>query len=103
MDGTTRLWEADSGEELIRWEGYQDWVTRVAFSPDGRLVISGDQIGKVYCWECYGPQPGRLAGTFLAAYEIIAIHWLDDHYLLPADTGGPHHKPNIYQLILEGL
>jgi WD40 repeat protein len=41
-DRTARLWEVASGKEIRRFEGHADEVTSVAFSPDGKLVLTGD-------------------------------------------------------------
>src|SRR5262249_25423533 len=45
-DGTVRLWDVLSGKELGRFGKMVDptkggWVLAVAFSPDGRTVVSG--------------------------------------------------------------
>jgi WD40 repeat protein len=42
-DCTLRLWDADSGNEIRRFEGHTGPIDRVAFSPDGNLVISGSR------------------------------------------------------------
>jgi WD40 repeat protein len=40
-DRTVRLWNADTGTSIgIPLTGHTDAVTSVAFSPDGRLVVS---------------------------------------------------------------
>ena len=36
-----RLWDKDSAKELRRFEGHANAVIRVAFSPDGKQVVSG--------------------------------------------------------------
>ena len=40
MTRTVRLWDAGSGRELRALEGHVGSVWSVAFSPDGRTVIS---------------------------------------------------------------
>src|SRR5262249_56432440 len=39
-DGTVRLWDLPSGKEVGRLEGHDD-VYAVAFSPDGKTLVSG--------------------------------------------------------------
>ena len=39
-DACVRLWDLEHGRELARFEGHTDWVTAVAFSPDGRFALS---------------------------------------------------------------
>src|SRR5207245_7823103 len=42
-DCTLRLWDADSGFEIRRFEGHTGPIDRVAFSPDGAFAISGSR------------------------------------------------------------
>ena len=41
-DGTARLWDMETGEELNAFTGHQDVITSVAVTPDGRLVTGSD-------------------------------------------------------------
>jgi WD40 repeat protein len=102
-DGTARVWEVSTGRELAQLGGHSGKVRGVSFSPDGRLAISFVYGGHVCCWEWRESQSGRLMGIYLAAYEVMAIHWQDQLHLLLADTGGSRHKPHFYQLKLEGM
>ena len=36
-----RIWDIDTSEELRAFAGYQDAVTALAFSPDGKTLVSG--------------------------------------------------------------
>jgi WD40 repeat protein len=40
-DGTVRLWDAETGKELHRFEGHKGVVMSIAISPDGRFLVSG--------------------------------------------------------------
>jgi dipeptidyl aminopeptidase/acylaminoacyl peptidase len=48
-DGTVKVWDARTGQELLTLQGHTDGVTSVAFSPDGARLASGsrDQTVKV--------------------------------------------------------
>jgi hypothetical protein len=49
-DHTARLWDTASGEELLALRGHEDTVNSVAFSTDGRRILtsSGDGTAKVW-------------------------------------------------------
>ena len=44
-DGTVRLWDVDSGEELLKFRAYSVYYPQLAFSPDGSklLIASGKE------------------------------------------------------------
>ena len=40
-DKIARIWDPESGRELRRFAGHETWVNAVAYSPDGRRVLTG--------------------------------------------------------------
>jgi WD40 repeat protein/class 3 adenylate cyclase len=51
VDGTTRLWDAGSGQELLTWDSHPDnIVLDVAFSPDGTRLATGGYEGTAKIW-----------------------------------------------------
>jgi hypothetical protein len=49
-DGTGRVWDADTGRELLSLDGHSDLVMSARFSPDGRRIVtsSRDQTARVW-------------------------------------------------------
>lgn len=43
LDGTVRVWDAATGEELAMSKGHSDFVNDVAFAPDGQSVLSASK------------------------------------------------------------
>ena len=51
QDTTIRLWDTDSGRELMLLEGHTDWVTAVDFSPDGKQLVSASCDYTARLWD----------------------------------------------------
>ena len=49
-DRLVKLWDASSGELVRAYRGHRDFVSAVAFSPDGKYLASGSHDGQVRIW-----------------------------------------------------
>lgn len=98
-----RLWKAENGKELARFQGYSGEISNIMFSPDGRLAITCDIHGWVYFWRTQPPGVGHLLGIYVAANEIGAIHWRDATHMIMVDKRWSQGRPNFYELSLEGM
>ncbi|MCH2047676.1 MAG: serine/threonine protein kinase [Trichodesmium sp. ALOHA_ZT_67] len=56
-DETIKLWEVDSGREILTIRGHSGYVNSVAFSPDGKILASGSDDKTIRLWEV---QTGKL-------------------------------------------
>jgi WD40 repeat protein len=46
-----KVWEADKSQEALSLTGHQAWVNSVAYSPDGKHIISGSGDHTVMVWD----------------------------------------------------
>jgi WD40 repeat protein/serine/threonine protein kinase len=60
-DSTVKVWDIDTGDLLHSLRGHTGLVSSVAFSPDGRRLISGSHDHTVKTWDVsqLGGEPGR--------------------------------------------
>src|SRR5262249_58103523 len=73
-DGLVRLWDADTGQELKRFAGHNDWVVAVALAPDGRRAVSGgfDHTARVWDLEA-GKEVCRFRGHPGAVRDVAFL------------------------------
>jgi WD40 repeat protein len=57
LDGTVKLWDVATGQEVLTLTGHNGPVTGVAFAPDhqGRWLASCGDDGSVRVWEANTP------------------------------------------------
>ena len=55
-DRTIRIWDAESGQELLKLEGHSSSVYSVSFSPDGRRIVSGSYDNTIRIWDAESGQ-----------------------------------------------
>jgi dipeptidyl aminopeptidase/acylaminoacyl peptidase len=68
-DSAVYVWEAATGQEVLRLPGHEAEVSRLAFSPDGRTVFSHGQDGQGYLWSL---KPKPAAGPRATPDELWA-------------------------------
>jgi WD40 repeat protein len=69
-----RLWDGETGEELRALMGHQYVVTSVAFSPDGKTLVSGSRDHTVRVWDAdSGEQLANLRGHLGQVAEVAFL------------------------------
>ena len=62
-DGTIQLWEVKSGRHISTLKGHTDMVVTLAFSPDGKTLVSGSKDKTLRIWNTNtGGMLRKLAG-----------------------------------------
>jgi len=70
-DNTARLWDVTTGQEFRRFEGHTEAVWSVAFSPDGRQVLTGSGDKTARLWDAAtGKELRRFEGHTEAVWSV---------------------------------
>lgn len=90
IGGTTKLikvFDLATNEILYKIKKHSEWVTQVAFSPDGILLATADRNGGLFVWEARTGNPFySLVGH---KEEITSLSWrADGNVLLSASEEG---------------
>jgi WD40 repeat protein len=73
-DNTVRLWDVATGKEIRSFKGHSNEVKSVAFSPDGRFVLTGSMDGTARMWDASTARQIRsFAGRNQAAVWSVAF------------------------------
>jgi WD40 repeat protein len=46
-----KAWDAATGHETLTFKGHRDQVTGLAFSPDGKRLVSASADGTLKVWD----------------------------------------------------
>ena len=47
QDSTAKVWDANTGQELMTLTGHDDWVNSAVYSPDGKRIATAGSDGIV--------------------------------------------------------
>jgi WD40 repeat protein len=51
MENSLQLWNVETATQIASWQGHTDTVNSIAFTADGRTLISGSWDGSIKFWE----------------------------------------------------
>jgi WD40 repeat protein len=71
--GVARLFEADTGKELLTLQGHKEAVKSLTFSPDGRLLATASGDGAVALWDVTTGQEVRALKGHAGAVTAVAF------------------------------
>lgn len=69
-DGALKLFVVDRNKAEINYQGHTDTIEDVAFSPNGRLLVSGSKDGTVRIWDTGA---GKQLGVFKTPGEVRSV------------------------------
>jgi hypothetical protein len=64
-DFAAKIWDSHSGQVIATLAGHEAEVSAVAFAPQGNLVATGDDLGRIRLWQRAGP-----ADKWTLAHEL---------------------------------
>jgi WD40 repeat protein/DNA-binding SARP family transcriptional activator len=62
FDGTAKIWDSETGQELYSLEGHRKPLQDIAYSSDGSQLATADEEGVVFLWN---PKNGEMSGNLV--------------------------------------
>jgi WD40 repeat protein/serine/threonine protein kinase len=91
-DGTARMWDIATGEEIVRFKGHEGAVRDVQFGAQGRVLLASED-GKIRSWDTHTALPLRDLQTRALQFDHPSIAVSPSGLLA---TGGWGHDLRIW-------
>ena len=89
-DHTIRIWDAQTGAPVGELKGHTGWVKSVAYSPDGRNIVSCSYDNTIRVWEAQANLvEGELCMLHISASGLILL--LSDDRITLSQSRQPHN------------
>ena len=88
-DNLAKVWDADTGEELLTLGGHEGETFGISFSPDGKRLATASYDGKVIVWDAQSGE--RLLTLIDDGAELTAVQFSPDGNLLAANGAYDGH------------
>jgi WD40 repeat protein len=72
-DGTARVWDAETGEELLRLPSPGVELVAACFSPDGKSLLTGTHDGTIRQWRLPSGEPGWVRSAGASRVSALAF------------------------------
>jgi WD40 repeat protein len=89
QDKTARIWDAESGEELLVLRGHTKAINYGFWSPDGRRIVTTSIDNTIRIWDAETGEELFTLSPPPALYGMFAAWSPDGHYLATVVLGSP--------------
>lgn len=100
VDHKVKMWDAETGKEKATIDKHKDEVRAVAFSQDGRSIVSGSKDGMLCVYDIDHKETDTVKDLHLGSIETIATMMLPagDQRRLGVLTGGSDNTMRLFTL-----
>lgn len=105
------LWSRE-GQAVAELDGHGSEATEAAFSPAGKLLVSGDQAGEVYVWDvenrkCLSTFPGsrnrEINQVMMRRIAVQHFAFTTDGRRLAFESAGRHGSVQVWEIERSGI